>query len=611
MSKRRDEIPEESKWNIQAMYSTEELWEADYKKASDLVSAFENTFKGHLGDGAETLAEAFVKYYEMHRLVSKVYTYASHRSDEDLASSHQLALKSRARSLYVSLGAHTSWFDPEILALPDETISAYRAHPSLAVYQRPLNEILRYKPHTLSPAEERILALADDPLGCASKAYEVLLDADTTFPLVKAPEGYADADAEGKIQLTRGNFIKLLESSDRAVRKEVYEAYYKEQAAVVNTYSALLDGQIRAHVFESRVRKHPSSLAWSLFGDNVDPKVYTSLIEAVHRAFPAFYRYVALRKRCLGVDKVAMYDVYVPLVNDVSPVVPFDKACEWLREALKPMGDDYLAIFEEARKERWMDVYENKGKRCGAYSGGCYDSAPYMLLNHNDTMDSAFTLVHEFGHSAHTYLSNKNQPYHLSEYKIFVAEVASTVNEMLLHHYLLGKVRGVDTPEAKAMRIYLLNERCNDFKATVFRQVMFAEFELLTHQKVEEGEALTADVLCEMYLNLNKAYFGEEVDSDKHISYEWTRIPHFYYNFYVYKYATSYCVAQKVAASIAAGEPGAVDRYKTFLKSGCTKDPMDLLRDILGIDLTDPKVVQDSLEIFGKTVDDLEKELFN
>lgn len=616
MAKRREEIPEEYKWNLKAMYATNDDWEADYKKAQAAVDTYENTYKGHLSENAETLGAAFREYFDISRLVEKVYTYASHSADADLGDSTHQARKDRAKNLYVALGAKTSWFDPEVLAIPDATMAAYRTHPAVAPYARPLEGILRRKPHTLSPPEERLLALAGDPLGCAYKAYEVLLDADTTFPRVRAPAGDADADpTDGTIQLTRGNFIKLLESPERDVRRGVYEAYYKVQEATLNTYAALLDGQVRAQVFEARVRKHPSALAASLFADCVDPKVYTSLIEAVHAAFPAFHRYYALRRRCLGLkgeeERVAMYDVYVPLVDDVHPKVPFDEACGLLREALRPLGAEYTGLFEKALSERWIDRYENKGKRCGAYSGGCYDSAPYMLLNHNDSMDSAFTLVHEFGHSVHTYLSNKAQPYHLAGYKIFVAEVASTVNECLLQHYLLAKYTGVDTPEAKAMRIYLLNNQCNDFKATVFRQVMFAEFEMLIHKHVEDGEALTADALCSMYLDLNKKYFGENVDSDKFISYEWTRIPHFYYNFYVYKYATSYCVALKMAAAIAAGEPGAVDRYLRFLSSGCTRDPLDLLKDILGIDLTDPKVVQDSLELFGKTIDALEKELFN
>lgn len=611
MSKRRDEIPTESKWDIYAMYPTMDLWEADFKKASELIPAYETTFKGHLGDSPETLRDAYEQCYTISRLVEKVYTFASHRSDEDLSNSEAQGYKDRAKSLYVTLSAHTSWFDPELLSLPDTTITTYLSSPVLTAYHRPLTLTLRNKPHTLTPDEERILALAEDPLSCAEKSYQMLLDGDTTFPRVPAPAGDPEADSEGMVQLTRGNFIKLLSCPDRTVRRKVYEEYYKVQEATINTYSALLDGQVRAHVFGARVRKHADSLSAALFGDNVDPKVYTSLIEATHQAFPSYYRYLELRRKCLGIDKVGFHDVYVPLVNDVSPVASFDEACEWVREAIKPLGNDYVALFDKAIKERWMDVYENKGKRCGAYSGGCYDSVPYMLLNHDNTMHDAFTLAHEFGHSAHSFLSNANQPYHLAQYRLLVAEIASTANECLLRHYLLNKVRGVNTPEAKAMRIYILNEDCNDFKATVLRQVMFAEFELLIHKRVEDGEALTADVLNKMYLDLNKMYFGEGVEYDKYISYEWTRIPHFYYNFYVYKYATSYCVSRRITDAIIAGEEGAVDRYLKFLKSGCTKDPLDIIRDILGIDLTNPKVVKEAMEGFDRTLDELEKELLN
>ena len=397
------------------------------------------------------------------------------------------------------------------------------------------------------------------------------------------------------------------------MREATYRTLYAEHEKYINTYAALLDGQVRRDVFYSRAAMFPSALAASLHNDVVEPSVYEALIAAVHAALPAFYKYVALRKRCLGLERLAMYDIYAPLVADVEVSVPYAKACEWMRAALRPLGADYLADIEKALGERWIDRYENKGKRSGAYSSGCYDSAPYILLNHAGDLRSAFTLVHECGHSVHTYLSNRAQPYHLAGYRIFVAEIASTVNECLLQHYLLTTPAALagTAADPRAVRIYLLNNQCDDFRGTVYRQVMFAEFEKLIHEHIEAGEALTADALCSIYLGLNKLYFGDNVDSDKLISYEWSRIPHFFYNFYVYKYATSYCVALRVAASIIKGEPGAVDRYIRFLSSGCTRDPLDLIKDILGIDLTDPKVVQESLELFGKTVDDLEKELFN
>lgn len=604
--KKREEIPEEYKWNLEALYKDEESYEADFSKLEGLVCECE-AFKGRLHESPETLAQAFAAKYRLYRHLSKLSTYAVRRHDEDLGNSRALARSDKLGSTESLISSRLSWFEPEILAMESAALDAYQRSPALAAYARPLHNILRNKPHTLSPPEERLLALLEDPLECAAKAYRILLNADSHF-------GAVTVDGS-PVQFTRGKYSVLIHSADRKVREDTYRTLYREQEHRINTYAALLDSQVRRDIFHAKVAKFPSALAAALHGDAVDTSVYVSLIEAIHKSLPtSFQRYLSLRKRYLKLDKLSFYDLFVPLVKSVRVDVPFDTAVDWMRGALAPLGPEYVGMIDTALRERWIDRFENVGKRSGAYSSGCYDSHPYILTNYAGELKSAFTLIHEFGHSMHTFLSNRAQPYHLARYRIFVAEIASTVNECLLQDYLLknleSQLKGGDV-DYKEVRAYLLSNSCDSFRGTVFRQVMFAEFEKIVHEHVEKGGALTADALCDMYADLNRLYFGDEVDVDKPISYEWSRIPHFFYNFYVYKYATSFCVAQKVSASIINGEPGAVDRYLKFLSSGCTKDPMDLIRDILGIDLSDPKVVQDSLELFGKTVEDLEKLILN
>eukprot|EP01106_Pelomyxa_sp_JSP_P000656 TRINITY_DN1098_c0_g1_i1.p1 TRINITY_DN1098_c0_g1~~TRINITY_DN1098_c0_g1_i1.p1 ORF type:complete len:471 (+),score=141.42 TRINITY_DN1098_c0_g1_i1:147-1415(+) len=411
------------------------------------------------------------------------------------------------------------------------------------------------------------------------------------FPIIKNEQGVDQ-------QITHGNFIKLLESTDRGVRKRTFEGLYTTYRSLRNTIASCLNGFMKGQCFTATSRKFPSTLASSLHNDNVPVQVYDSLIEAVHQSLPVFYEYVHLRRTCLGLDVLDMYDQYVHLIPDFKLEVSFEQGSEWIREALKPLGPAYMSVVNQALTQRWIDVYENKGKRSGGYSGGCYDSPPYILINFVNTLDSVFVLVHEMGHSMHSYLSNKTQPHIYAEYKIFVAEVASTVNELLLFAYLTR----VSTD--KKLLAYLLNHRCDDFKGTVFRQTMFAEFEKMMAAKVEAGTPLTSDVLSDEYFELNKKYYGPEVKPHDLIRYEWCRIPHFYYNFYVYKYATSLCAAEKIASAIMEGVPGFVDKYLAFLSAGCSKDPIDLLAD-LGIDMRTPKVIVEAIANFRATTQKL------
>lgn len=596
-SKERKDMKDEFKWDLSLMFKTKEDFEKELASVKPMLPAL-NEFRGKLGDeSGESLAKFLELSYAMERKLDRLGTYAGHLYDQDMRDAEARSMKDRVTSVAVEMSSETSWMAPEVMAIPDAALEKIRAAECMRPYVRALEMLLHVKPHTLSESEEKIMSLADDALLCAYKSFGSLSNADMKFPMVKG------ADGKEEVELTHGNFIQLMRSFDRGVRRGAFEAMYDTYEKVKNTMTSLIDGQVRSQVFNARARHYGSALEASLFADCVPVDVYNSLIDAVHESFPAYYKYVALRKRCLGLEgALDMYDQYVPIVADFNPTVPYEQAQEWVREAVKPLGAAYCKMIEEALTSKWIDVYENRGKRSGAYSGGCYDSAPYVLLNYSGTVSSAFTLAHELGHSMHTQLSKINQPYQYANYKIFVAEVASTVNECLLFEYLMKKARAEHDTK---MQAFLLNQKCDDFKATVFRQVMFAEFEKLIHERVEAGDALTPDALQDMYYDLNKQYFGPDVVADRRIALEWARIPHFYYNFYVYKYATSLCVAEKVVLDIVSGKEGAVERYLRFLSAGCTMDPLDLLKTHLGVDLTKTDCVREAIANFSKTVDEL------
>jgi oligoendopeptidase F len=594
--RRRQDVPQEDRWNIEALYPNDAAWEADFARAQSLPAQVE-AYSGRLAESPETLAAAIRALLDAYRHIEKVYVYAHLRNDEDLGNSTYQSMFDRARTAYIQLSTAASYFSPELLAIDDATMAEWLGTDLIAPYRVWLEDILRGKPYTLSPSEERLMSMAAEPLGAISKVFSVLKNVDLAARLPAVQD--EDGDEQ---QLTHASFIRLLESRDRTVRKNAFDAYYAEYRGNRTTNAAILDAGIKSHVFNARARGFPNALAAALFGDNVDVSVYDSLIAAVHDALPAFYRYVKLRKRLLGVDDLHMYDAYVSVIPAVEMRFTYDEAVDTIRTALQPLGQNYVEVMTEGLTSGWVDRYENVGKRSGAYSSGCYDSMPYILMNFTGTLDSVFTLAHELGHSMHSWHSIQAQPYHLADYRILVAEVASTTNEALLNHHLL------QVTEDKATRAYLLDRYLDSFRGTLYRQTMFAEFEKLIHEQVESGEPLTADGLDATYYDLVKRYFGDDVafdEQDAPIAWEWSRVDHFFYNFYVYKYATGMSSAIAIASSILNDGDAALQRYLTFLSGGSSKYPLDLLKDA-GVDLTTPEPVTAALSEFERLLGELE-----
>jgi oligoendopeptidase F len=588
--KSRKDLPLELTWDLKPLYASDLEWERAFGNFAGVEQQV-LAYKGKLGDSAENLAAVFRLSDDIEREISKLYVYAHLKSDEDTANTTYMGMQDRVRSRMVQVASALAWIEPEIMDIDEATIARFGRTEALAPYGWALDLVMRKKPHTLSEQEEKLLSMAAEPLGTSSKTFGLLNNADIRFPEIRD-------EKDQSVELTHGNFIKFLENRNRDVRRQAFVAMYDTYGRLKNTLASLLDGNVKKHVFHARVRRHDSVLRAALFGDNIDQQVYDNLIAVVHEYLPEFYKYVELRRRMLDLEKLDMYDMYVPIVPDVDIEVEYAEACDWVTEALKPLGAEYGEIVRRAFSERWIDVLECRGKRSGAYSSGCYDSNPYILMNYQGTLDHVFTLAHEMGHSLHSYLSSRAQPHIYAQYSIFVAEVASTTNEALLHHYLMNKFTD---PRRKA---YLLNHFCDGFKGTVFRQTMFAEFEKVIHEKAEQGIPLTPDELSETYYELNRKYYGPAVDAQRLIEREWARIPHFYYNFYVYKYATGFSAAQALAASILDGLPENVDRYMSFLRAGGSKFPLDILADA-GVDLREPQPVRDALEVFRQTVAEL------
>ena len=589
---RRDEANVEDTWDLSPLYEDSESWEASYAECGARMPQVAS-YKGRLGESAQVLSEAVQVWLAAQRHAEKVYVYAHLRADEDLSVSRHQQMLDRARALYARLSAAGAYIGPEIMRIPDDTLAVWLDDEALVPYRFWLEEVLRHKPHTLSPEEERLMAMVAEPLGALERIYSVLKNVDLAARLPDV------RDEQGPTQLSHATFIRLQESPDRDLRREAFDAYYGEWRGNRTTVAAALDGAVRAHQFEARARGFGSCLEASLFEDRVTVDVYQSLIDAVHDALPTFYRYVALRKRLLGVETLHMHDVYVPVVDVEAPRYRFGKAQEIILTALEPLGDEYVETLRKGLASRWVDRYENVGKRSGAYSSGCYDSPPYMLLNYTGTTDAMFTLAHEAGHSMHSWLAKQTQPYHLAQYAILVAEVASTANESFLTEHLL------DVTEDRGTRAYLVDRYLDSFRATLFRQVMFAEFEWQIHRMVEEGGALTPETLDEAYYDLVRLYYGDAIafdDTDRPISWEWARVDHFFYDFYVYKYATGMASAIALARRILHDGQPARRRYLDLLRSGGNGYPLDLLRRA-GVDLTTPQPVAEALEEFGRMVD--------
>lgn len=587
----RSEIREQDKWAIHDIYATDELWEEDLKKAKSFVPVYAS-YVGKLGQDAKTLLAYLKMEEEVAVLADALGNYAMRRSDEDARVSKYQAMAASVMSAYVELSSASSFATPEIMAISDETMERFYAEcPELERYRRYLKDIRRRRAHVLTPAEEKLLAAAGEMANAPDTIYGMLTDADLTFPDV--------ADAEGILHpLSQGTYISYMESSDRVLRKNAFEALYHTYGSFKNAISAVLSAQVKQLQYFAQARKYESSLEASLDATNVPTAVYTNLIEAVHKNLDKMYRYVDLRKKLLGVDELHMYDLYTPLVAGVDKKTPIDEAKKNVYDALAPLGDEYRKILQEGFDNRWIDIYENAGKRSGAYSAGARVH-PYVLLNYTGTLDSQFTLAHEMGHALHSYLSNRHQKPLDSEYVIFVAEVASTCNEALFMEHLLSKTTD------KKERAYLINHFLEQFRGTLYRQTMFAEFELNIGKMAQEGTALTPDVLNAEYRRLNRLYYGENVVLDDEIDTEWMRIPHFYYDYYVFQYATGYAAAIALSRRILREGETAVKDYLEFLSGGCSKSPIDLLKGA-GVDMSTTKPVEEALALFGELIDEME-----
>ena len=589
---KREEVPEAFTWNLTDIFADDAAWTKEYEALKD-VPAKAAAFAGKLGTDAAELLAFFKLEDEIAVRLTKLYGYASCKSDQDTANGTYQDLRAKAVSTYVAIESAAAFATPEIMAIPDETLDRfYKEQPELETYRRSIYGIRRRREHILSPAEEKLLAAAGEIAEAPDHIVSTFRDADLTFPDVTDGAGQSR-------QLTDGTFVPYLMSSDRVLRQNAFEAYYKQLGSFKNTVAASLDAQFRQLKFYADARRYPTTIAAALDNTEVPVSVYENLIEAVHQNLPAMYRYVRLRKKALGVDELHMYDVYTPIVADADKAITYEEAKANVLEALAVLGKDYTDLLREGFDNRWIDVYENVGKRGGAYSSGNARPHPYVLLNHKDTLDSMFTLAHEMGHALHSYHSCKYQPTNTAEYVIFVAEVASTCNEVLLMRHLLAK-----TTDEKE-RAYLINHFLDQFKGTVYRQTMFAEFELMMGRMNEAGEALTADALCEKYLELNKLYFGPDMISDPAIALEWARIPHFFYNYYVFQYATGFSAAVAIANRILTEGAPAVADYKKFLSGGSSTDPIGLLK-IAGVDMSSPAPVNSALALFEELVAELE-----
>ena len=587
----RRDIPDEFKWHLSDIYATEDDWERDFERVKALFPRLA-AMAGTLGESASNLLECLKLRDEMSAMAEKIYVYAGMRSHEDAADSKYQNLFARARSLSVALAGASSFVTPEIISIPEERLAAFIDGGGFDDYRFAFREMSRSRAHILPRAEEELLARAGDMARAPDDAFSMLTNADMRFPVISDEQG---RDAE----LTEERYMKFISSRDRGVRKAAFDGLYDTYGKYGNTIGAAFNGMLAVSRFFSGSRKYASDIECALFAGNIPMSVYDNLITTVETNLNALHRYMALRKKVLGLDELHMYDIYNPLVENPYRDIPWDAAKEMAVEALRPLGEDYLSRFAEGLESGWIDVYANRGKRGGAYSWGAYGTHPYILLNYNGELSDVMTLVHEMGHSMHSYYSRARQPYPTSDYTIFCAEVASTANEELTLDYLLR------TAGERTRRIYLLNQRLERVRATVYRQTMFASFERAVHARREEGGDTTAAELGRMWLDLNKKNFGPATFVDEKISREWSRIPHFYTPFYVYQYATGYSAAAALARGITTEGAPAVERYIEFLSSGGCDYSIELLKRA-GVDMSEPKPVLDALDMFAATLDEME-----
>lgn len=588
----RQTIDEKYLWDLSDLFVSDEAWEKALGELKEEAKSFQQ-FKGRLLESSETLLSALKTYENITRNLMNLMTYARLKMDENTKESKYQGMVSRSEKLATEIQKENAFFIPELLQGDEKTIEDLLNHPVLSHYKKYFADLLRKKPHILSEEMESVLAQVEELGDAPSNAYGMLLNADMTF------EDAVDSKGETH-PLTNGSYVPLLMSKDRDLREDAFKKYYKVYEGHINTLSSLLQSEVNKNIFFSKMRNYSSAREAALFANNIPVTVPDQLIEAVNNNLESFYKYMELRKKVLGVEELHLYDIYTPIVSSVDFPITYDEAGAMVTEAIAPLGDDYQKGIRSAFDQRWIDVYETEGKRSGAYSAGTYDSRPYVLLNHKDNMNSMFTLAHELGHSMHSYLTRKNQPYVYGNYSIFVAEVASTTNEALLNDYLLKTI------EDKEKRKYILNHYLEQFRGTIFRQTMFAEFERDIHERVESGGALTNEFLCDHYLALNKKYFGPNVVIDDEIKYEWSRIPHMYYNFYVYQYATGFSAAIALSDQILKEGKPAVDRYLEFLSSGSSDYPIDILRKA-GADMETKDPVSNAMDIFKAGVEELEE----
>lgn len=582
----RERIEEKYKWDLSCVFACDEDWEREYES---LKGAFDFTkYRGRLAD-KQTLLELYSAQNEFFRRVEKLYLYAHTRHDQDVRITKYNSFTARAISLYSEAASQLSFVDPELLKLSDKKLKALAKDPDFKDYDYALSRLIEQKSHTLNADAEKVLALASEPLGSFYDIFSMLDNADLPLPMTRM-------NGE-KVKLSHGVYGLVMHSENRAERKAAFKAYYKAYGSLLNVLSANYIGNVKKDVFYSKARGFNGCLESALFNEDVPPVVYDNLVSAVHAALPDLHRYVSLRKKVLGLREQHMYDLHVSLVENVDLKMSYEQAYNTVVEGLAPLGKDYQALLRRACEERWIDVCENDGKRSGAYSTGCYDAHPYVLLNYQQTTNEIFTIAHEMGHAIHTYKSNSTQPFPKAQYTIFLAEIASTVNEVLLLKYLYGKA------EDKKLKKFLLDYYIEMFRATLFRQTQFAEFEQTAHKKAENGEALTKESLNEIYYGLNKEYYGTGIVHDEEIAYEWARIPHFYTSFYVYKYATGITSAISIAKRILSeGEP-AVKDYFNFLSSGGKTKPVEILKQA-GVDLTSKKPFETAMQEFRETLDE-------
>lgn len=588
----RSELNEASTWDLTLIFPSDEAFDEAFNQLSDELT-HAASYQGTLNRGSKEFLEAIEYILSIYRQTEKLYVYSHLKNDQDTGNTTYQALYARASALAAKSSEAISWFDPEVLTLSNDTIKAYfEEEKGLEIYKHFIHQITDNREHTLSEKEEALLAGASEILSASGETFSVLNNADLVFPVVTD-------DAGDKVQLSSGLYGQLLESTNREVRKEAFEALYSVYEQFRNTFASTLSTHVKKHNFNANIRNYSSAREAALSANHIPESVYDTLLDVVHENLPLLHRYVELRKKLLNVSDLHMYDMYTPILGDAPIRYTYEEAKDKSLEGLTPLGEDYLSIVKEAYGNRWIDVVENKGKRSGAYSSGSYDTKPYILLNWHDSLNHLYTLVHEMGHSVHSHYTRSTQPFVYGDYSIFLAEIASTTNENLLTEHLL------QTEKDPKVRAFVLNHYLDGVKGTVFRQSQFAEFEHFIHVEDAKGTPLTSDYLSEYYADLNAKYYGEAVERDPEIAYEWSRIPHFYYNYYVYQYATGFSAATALADKIIKKEEGALERYINFLKAGSSDYPIDVMKKA-GVDMTKPDYIEETMTVFEDRLNELE-----